>query len=413
MKSRPLAVVFAAGAIAAGALACPGRPKAVVYDLATRAAVAETWSEADVLRFGTPAAEPRLTEGFHREAGIGEEPFLWSKGEAEVGYQWPAPQARIAILDARPFQGVSGQSVTVKLNDEDVGRFALNDARFRYRIELPASAQRPGLNRLRFVFAKTAAPSDADPKSLDKRQLAAAFYSLVTSAAADASLEDLLSRDAPRPFVAAVDFQGVPSLTLVGPAMIRFALRLPPGAELRFTPELLPAARAAAGGASFRVTIEDASGEREIWNHTLGARSPAATEQVVRLPGKAGDIVRLGLAVGIVAPFANGPIQAILQATIAPDYQGRVFTLMGSIATATAPLGLLVAAPIAEVVGVRAWYLAGGLACIAMGIAGFLLPGLMRIEEPVHELPGVATPASTEPIAMASVTSTPHDAYLS
>ncbi len=299
MKSRPLAVVFAAGAIAAGALACPGRPKAVVYDLATRAAVAETWSEADVLRFGTPAAEPRLTEGFHREAGIGEEPFLWSKGEAEVGYQWPAPQARIAILDARPFQGVSGQSVTVKLNDEDVGRFALNDARFRYRIELPASAQRPGLNRLRFVFAKTAAPSDADPKSLDKRQLAAAFYGLVTRAAADSAVEDLLGRDAPRPFVAAVDFQGVPSLTLVGPAMIRFALRLPPGAELRFTPELLPAARAAAGGASFRVTIEDASGEREIWNHTLGARSPAATEQVVRLPGKAGDIVRLGLAVGI------------------------------------------------------------------------------------------------------------------
>jgi DHA3 family macrolide efflux protein-like MFS transporter len=88
------------------------------------------------------------------------------------------------------------------------------------------------------------------------------------------------------------------------------------------------------------------------------------------------------LVVGLLAPIANGPIQAILQATIAADYQGRVFTLIGSIAGATAPLGLLLAAPIAEIVGVRAWYLAGGLVCTSMGIAGFFLPSLMRIEEP-------------------------------
>ncbi len=56
-----------AAALAALALAgWPGRPKPVVYDLAARAAVAETWSAEDVLRFGTPAAEPRLTDGFYR-----------------------------------------------------------------------------------------------------------------------------------------------------------------------------------------------------------------------------------------------------------------------------------------------------------------------------------------------------------
>jgi len=87
------------------------------------------------------------------------------------------------------------------------------------------------------------------------------------------------------------------------------------------------------------------------------------------------------LVVGLIAPFANGPIQAILQATIAADYQGRVFTLVGSLAAATAPLGLLLAAPVAEMVGVRAWYVTGGLVCLSMGVAGFLLPSLMRIEE--------------------------------
>ena len=54
---------------------------------------------------------------------------------------------------------------------------------------------------------------------------------------------------------------------------------------------------------------------------------------------------------------------------------------MGSLAAATAPLGLLLAAPVAEMVGVRAWYVTGGLVCLSMGVAGFLLPSLMRIEE--------------------------------
>lgn len=88
------------------------------------------------------------------------------------------------------------------------------------------------------------------------------------------------------------------------------------------------------------------------------------------------------LAVGLIAPFANGPIQAILQATIAAEYQGRVFTLMGSLAGVTMPLGLLLAAPVAEMAGVRTWYVVGGLVCLTMGAAGFLMPSLLRIEAP-------------------------------
>jgi DHA3 family macrolide efflux protein-like MFS transporter len=98
------------------------------------------------------------------------------------------------------------------------------------------------------------------------------------------------------------------------------------------------------------------------------------------------------LVIGLVVPLANGPIQAILQATVAPDYQGRVFTLIGSLAGVTAPLGLLLAAPIAEMVGVRAWYLAGGLTCAAMGLVGFFLPALMRIEEQSAGAPEEAAP---------------------
>jgi DHA3 family macrolide efflux protein-like MFS transporter len=98
------------------------------------------------------------------------------------------------------------------------------------------------------------------------------------------------------------------------------------------------------------------------------------------------------LLVGGIVPFVNGPIQAILQATIAAEYQGRVFTLVGSLAGAAAPLGLLLAAPVSEAAGVRAWYLAGGIVCLAMGLVGFLLPALMRIEDlsMYHEPPAAA-----------------------
>jgi len=293
--SRRLVAVAALGLALAG---CPGRPKAVVYDLAARVPVAETWSGADVLRFGTPAAEPRLTDGFYREGGGSDEPFLWSKGEAEVAFRWDAVVPRVAILDALPFRGVKEQSVEVRLNGSPVDRFRMNDVRHRYRVGLPGAAQRPGDNRLRFVFAATASPVDADPKSLDRRQLAAAFYTLVTGPSSDASLEDLLARDAPRPF-AVGDENGVPSVTLLGPAVVRFALKLPPSAELRVAPELLPSARAAGGAASFRVTLEGTSGgEREVWARVIDARGREPGEQVVRLPGRAGDIVRIGLAVG-------------------------------------------------------------------------------------------------------------------
>ncbi len=87
------------------------------------------------------------------------------------------------------------------------------------------------------------------------------------------------------------------------------------------------------------------------------------------------------LMVGFMASMANGPIQAVLQATVAPEFQGRVFTLYGSLATMTTPIGLLMAAPLAEIFGVRAWYLTGGLVCLLMGCAAFFVPAFVRIED--------------------------------
>lgn len=266
----------------------------MVYDLAERLAVADRWSTREVVLFGTPSAEPYLREGFYTEAGgAASERFLWSKGEAELALAFAAPASRAAVLDVRPFEGVRGQRVEVALNGTAVESFALNDGRHRYLVRLPAAAQRAGENRLRFVFAQTASPGNAD-----KRNLAAAFHSLTVGSSDDATLADLLGRGAPAPSAAAVD-GGVPEIEQVGPSVLRFALRLPAGAELRFTPALHREAVAADGAAALRVTVEgEQGGERELWSRVLRARDAAAREVTVALPGRAGDVVRLALYTG-------------------------------------------------------------------------------------------------------------------
>lgn len=70
---------------------------------------------------------------------------------------------------------------------------------------------------------------------------------------------------------------------------------------------------------------------------------------------------------------------------ISPDYQGRVFSLAGSLAGAAAPLGLIVVAPIGELLDVGVWYLAAGTTCVAMGITGYFAPVLMGIEDRTAE----------------------------
>jgi arylsulfatase A-like enzyme len=296
---RATALRALAALAAFATLGCPARgPREVAYDLAERLPYAERWSSRTVLLFGTPASEPQQVDGFYREAAPGEgDPFVWSRGEAEVALLWPSPRPRFAVVDLAPYKGVKGQTAEVRLNGSAVARFALNDSRYRYGFALPEDAQRAGDNRLRFVFAATASPAD-DARNPDRRQLAAAFYSLTVGDAADPGLQDLLGRDAPRPF-AITRPDGVPTLVEVGPAVVRYAIRLPAAGELRFRPALHPGARAAGASASFRVTEEARPGEeQELWATVLGPRSRATDEVRVPLRGKAGDIVRIGLHVG-------------------------------------------------------------------------------------------------------------------
>jgi len=83
---------------------------------------------------------------------------------------------------------------------------------------------------------------------------------------------------------------------------------------------------------------------------------------------------------GIMTPITNGSFGAVLQASIAPEMQGRVFALILSAASAMSPLGLIVAGPLADGVGIQMWFVVGGGVCAGMGIVGFFIPTVMGFE---------------------------------
>ena len=84
---------------------------------------------------------------------------------------------------------------------------------------------------------------------------------------------------------------------------------------------------------------------------------------------------------GFTQVFANGPLSAILQSTVAPDMQGRVFSLTGAGAMAMMPLSLLIAGPVSDWLGVRVWYLFGGVLCILVAVVAFFIPAIINIEQ--------------------------------
>ena len=96
--------------------------------------------------------------------------------------------------------------------------------------------------------------------------------------------------------------------------------------------------------------------------------------------------------VGFMQVFANGPLTAIMQSTVNPDMQGRVFSLLGAGSIAMMPLGLLIAGPISDHFGIRFWYVFGGSVCILMTVIAFFIPAIINIESN-HEISPTPTSA--------------------
>src|SRR5687767_895302 len=84
------------------------------------------------------------------------------------------------------------------------------------------------------------------------------------------------------------------------------------------------------------------------------------------------DLFWVGLfansAAGLLLPIINGSFGATLQASIAPEMQGRVFAFIFSAAMLVSPIALIVAGPFADAFGLQLWFLIAGISCVLMGL---------------------------------------------
>jgi DHA3 family macrolide efflux protein-like MFS transporter len=98
-----------------------------------------------------------------------------------------------------------------------------------------------------------------------------------------------------------------------------------------------------------------------------------------------GGVVGAVFAAGIVAPMAVGSFQAIQQAVVPPELQGRVFSLARSGMDAMSPIGLAVAGPVADAFGLQRWYLLSGVVMVLMAGAALFVPAVMDLERTGEE----------------------------
>ena len=99
--------------------------------------------------------------------------------------------------------------------------------------------------------------------------------------------------------------------------------------------------------------------------------------------------------VGFMSPIANGPLHAILQSKIAPEMQGRVLGLINSLCMMMMPIALLIAAPVAELVGLQVWYWVGGLLVILVALWALLVPSITSLDRTAPSIQAAAATAES------------------
>jgi DHA3 family macrolide efflux protein-like MFS transporter len=86
---------------------------------------------------------------------------------------------------------------------------------------------------------------------------------------------------------------------------------------------------------------------------------------------------------GVTYSTGNAPMMAIVQINIPNELQGRVISLLNMVYGLAGPVGLALAAPVGEVLGVQNLYIIGGTLSALVCGAGLLSPALRTIESRV------------------------------
>jgi DHA3 family macrolide efflux protein-like MFS transporter len=132
---------------------------------------------------------------------------------------------------------------------------------------------------------------------------------------------------------------------------------------------------------------------RKILTSLVGLMGMGAGTLILALSPASAISLAVGAAllVGFMTPMTMGPFFAVIQSTVEPDMQARVFSLLSSVGTGITPLGLMIAGPVADRFGIQAWFLLGGILCIFMAMTGLFIPVVMNMEKKGNPLPEVVS----------------------
>lgn len=123
--------------------------------------------------------------------------------------------------------------------------------------------------------------------------------------------------------------------------------------------------------------------ERKILTSMIGLMGLGAGTLVLGLAPSSAILLAVGgaLLMGLMNPVTNGPIFAVIQSNVEPDMQARIFSLLTSLCGGMGIIGLMIAGPVTDHIGIQVWFILGGSLCVLMAVAGLFIPAVMNIEE--------------------------------
>jgi DHA3 family macrolide efflux protein-like MFS transporter len=83
---------------------------------------------------------------------------------------------------------------------------------------------------------------------------------------------------------------------------------------------------------------------------------------------------------GLLNALYNGAVAPVIQTTVPPDMQGRVFTLITSLCQGVYPISLAIMGPVVGLIGMRTWYVGGGLLICVVCFSALLIPSIAHLE---------------------------------
>ena len=87
------------------------------------------------------------------------------------------------------------------------------------------------------------------------------------------------------------------------------------------------------------------------------------------------------LLTGMTSSYINSPVTAIFQSKVEKAMQGRVMSIVTVVCMVSMPLSLAIAGPLSNVIGLMPLVYIPGLISTAVGVACFLIPPLMHIDD--------------------------------